>query len=317
MVRVLSFERSTFASVVDWAFAVLGVSLTEHSLASVQKCYRALMKKLHPDKAAQSSRVIDAVEMIQDAKAICERSLCHHEVPGVPRLLSATMQCAKVGHRRWRMRWLAPERLEIAPVQRYVVAVADPSSASKHAIRVSTLEPDYSQELGRYVTLEELANYEIAEEDVYMRVPGLFLHKSLTLMVAAANKVGQSSWASVSVDLALTEQLSRTCTSRSTMAPASGSPSECGSYFFPPARPARPHSSGSTSPPPPVIRCSTAPAGQSLTPTTVRRMAAPTALYPRATIATAQSTRAISALSGAGAALRPTAATVIRFRTAA
>lgn len=202
-VRVLALERSAFPSVVHWAFAVLGVSQAEQTQASVQKCYRALMKKLHPDKAVQSPPVMYAVERIQEAKAICERSLCRHELPGVPRRLSATPLPGQLGERRFCVQWSAPERSERAPVLRYVVAVADPVAPSRPPIRLCTLEPDYSQELGRYVDLEELERYELAEEEASARVPGLFKQKDVTVMVSAANKVGQSSWASVCIDLSL------------------------------------------------------------------------------------------------------------------
>lgn len=207
VMRVLAFERSTFPSIVDWAFAVLGVSVTEHTLTSVQRCYRALMKKLHPDKATQSRPVVDAVEIIQEAKAICERSLCRYEVPGAPRELSVVATCLKAGQRRLLLRWMPPERQEQGPVQRYIVAAQDPSGASQLPIRLSTIEPDYSQELGRYITLEELSTFELTEEDFGRRVPGLFQQRSLTLMVAAASKVGQSCWAAVTVDLTVSSEL--------------------------------------------------------------------------------------------------------------
>jgi len=222
VMRVLAFERSTFPSIVDWAFAVLGVSVTEHTLTSVQRCYRALMKKLHPDKAAQSRPVVETVEIIQEAKAICERSLCRHEVPGAPRELSVVARCLKAGQRRLLLRWMAPERQEQGPVQRYIVAAADPSGASQLPIRLSTLEPDYSQELGRYITLDELGTFELTEEESGHRVPGLFQQTSLTLMVAAASKVGQSRWAAVTVDLTVScEVAPRTCCSSCVLQDAS------------------------------------------------------------------------------------------------
>merc|ERR1719181_2436685 len=144
--------------------------------------------------------------MIQDAKSLCERSLCHHEVPSAPRRLTVTTLCPTVGQRRFGLRWLPPEHLETAPPQRYVVAVADPASASRPPIKLSTIEPDYSQELGRYVPLEELATYELSEEEASVRVPGLFQQRIITVMVAAANKVGQSSWASTQIDLTPTTE---------------------------------------------------------------------------------------------------------------
>lgn len=174
VVRVLAFERSAFPSLVDWAFAVLGVRVAERTLPNVQRCYRSLMKKLHPDKATQSRPVVDTVEKIHEARAICERSLCRDEVPGPPRALSVLVHCLKVGERRLLLRWMAPERQEQGPVQRYIVAAADPTGSSRPPIRLSTLEPDYSQELGRYVNLEELGTFELREEDFAARVPGLF-----------------------------------------------------------------------------------------------------------------------------------------------
>jgi len=199
--RVLSIDKSSFASIVDWAFEVLGIAVTQHSLQSVQKSYRSLMKKLHPDKAFQSPEPVSAVEIVQEAKAICERSLSHLDVPSTPQSLVSTMTCAQLGKRRFRLRWSAPRNAESAPAQRYVIAVAAAGGSSKPPHRVCTLEPDWSEELGRYVTLEEFTTYELSEEEMEIRMPGTFKQKAITVMVAAANKAGYSAWTTVTLEL--------------------------------------------------------------------------------------------------------------------
>lgn len=201
--RVISVEKSAYSSKVDWAFAVLGIAVTQYSLQSVQRSYRSLMKMLHPDRALESPESIVAVELVQEAKSICERSLSGLEAPNAPQNLLSTMMCSRTGKRRFFLCWSTPRNLETAPVQRYVVAVADIGGSSKPPHRVCTLEPDYSEELGRYITLDELRRYELSEEEMDIRMPGLFQQKAITVLVAAANKAGFSPWASVTLELEL------------------------------------------------------------------------------------------------------------------
>lgn len=193
--RILSFDPRSFPSLVDWGFAVLGVN--QHDIISVQRAYRAVMKKLHPDKAEQSPVVTHALERFHEAKRLCERSLLQQEPPAMPRLLRLQALCTAVGRRRFLLEWAAPEQRQAAPVLKYVVALHD--AATGRVTRITEMEPDYSAELGRFVTIEELRNYELVEEE--LKIPGLFQEPSITILLAAANKAGQSDWMAARIHL--------------------------------------------------------------------------------------------------------------------
>lgn len=188
--RILSLEKGSFSFLPSWGFEVLGV--TERDIQSVRHCYRALMKKLHPDKTEQSPLLVRAVEKIHEAKIMCENSLSPQSPPGVPRCFLAHVTCSVPGRRRYRVQWSAPEPREGAPVLRYLVAIHDPWLGK--VVRLATLEPDYSQELGRFLSVEEMGVYELAEEDLGHTMPGLFQQAYIRFYVAAANTAGQSIW---------------------------------------------------------------------------------------------------------------------------
>merc|ERR1712150_61584 len=166
--RILALERTSFVSLVDWGFAVLGAA--QHNEASVARGYRALMRSLHPDKAEQSSLVVQAAQSVREAKDLCERSLSTQGPPGPPQRLGVETLCAWPGRRRYRLHWEAPEKQSSVPVHRYIVAVLDTSLGK--ALPVARLEPDYSEELRRFVPVEELLGYELAEEE--LKIAGLF-----------------------------------------------------------------------------------------------------------------------------------------------
>ena len=50
-----------------------------------------------------------------------------------------------------------------APVQKYIVAVFDPAYGK--ALTVAVLEPDYCEELKRFVPVEEICSYVLVEKD--------------------------------------------------------------------------------------------------------------------------------------------------------
>jgi len=99
--------------------------------------------------------------------------------------------CSEAGRRRFRVSWAPPQEQPSAPVRRYVVAAVDP--AFGQALPVTTLEPDYSQELHRFVSVDELTSFVLAEEDLD-KMPSLWLQQTATVQVAAANEAGQSAW---------------------------------------------------------------------------------------------------------------------------
>lgn len=200
-VRMLSLDPSSFPSRESWGFAVLGLTgwlRLSCDTAAVQRSFRTLMRKLHPDRVGPSKGIARALDMLHEAKAICERALSWERPPSAPRRLTAMCTCAVRGHRRVELKWDAPESSEDAPVSRYVVSALDP--AYGRPVTLAKLEPDYNEKLGRFVPLEEIDSYSVAEEDL-AKLSSLFRQSTMTLQVAAANDAGQSPWATVKASL--------------------------------------------------------------------------------------------------------------------
>jgi len=193
--RIDSLRREAFNSDGDWGFSVLNVS--SRDIAAVQRSYRVLMAKLHPDRVQYTTTVARALDKLKEAKGMCERCLSKKFVPGVPRKLSCTTLCTEPGSRSYQLQWEAPRDTMSAPVHRFIVAVLDPVHGP---LKVAILEPDFNQELGRFVTMQELGSYILAEEEL-RKVKNLWRQSAATVQVAAANDVGQSDWAVLQVSL--------------------------------------------------------------------------------------------------------------------
>jgi len=196
--RILPLRKESFRSPSMWGFAVLEVPATSRDVASVQSKYRSLMRKLHPDRAGDSPLAAKCVELIREAKEICERGLSKQEPPPAPRGLRWEVLSSQPGHRRFKLCWTAPDDRPSAPVRRYVVAAFDPAYGK--ALTITILEPDYSEELRRFISLEELTYYVMAEQDL-QKMPKLWTQSCATVQVAASNDAGQSSWAILQVPL--------------------------------------------------------------------------------------------------------------------
>mmetsp|Transcript_122728 Transcript_122728/g.274085 ORF Transcript_122728/g.274085 Transcript_122728/m.274085 type:complete len:544 (+) Transcript_122728:115-1746(+) len=196
MRRILPLRKESYPTLASWGFAVLGTAARD--LTSVQHAYRALMRKLHPDRVDNSADAQRAVQALRDAKDICERSLARLEAPAAPWALRSSMLCTEPGHRRVRLQWQAPEERPSAPVRRYHVAAFDPTYGK--ALTITILEPDYDVALHRYVSLEELTCHVIAEEELD-KMQQLWQQEIVTFQVAAANEAGLSPWATVRVRL--------------------------------------------------------------------------------------------------------------------
>jgi succinate dehydrogenase flavin-adding protein (antitoxin of CptAB toxin-antitoxin module) len=194
--RILDVRKERFGLKLEWGFAVLGQP--PRDLLNVQKSYRNLMRPLHPDRAGDLAEVAAAVELLREAKDLCERALRQQNRPDRPTRLSFAHLCTAPGRRRFKVMWKAPENRANAPVHRYVVAVLDPSYGK--ALAVGTLEPDYSQEFKRYLAHDdpELCSYIISEEDL-RKMPNLFKADSITVQVASGNNEGQSEWSILTV----------------------------------------------------------------------------------------------------------------------
>lgn len=196
--RILSIRQQRFPNQVEWGFAVLDKPARD--LISVQKAYRSLMRPLHPDRAGSQAEVVRAVDLLREAKELCERALRQQNPPDRPTRLTSSHLCKEPGRRRFKVQWKPPHNRPNAPVHRYIVAVYDPSYGK--ALAVGTLEPDYSQEYKRYLSHDdpELCSYVVSEEDL-RKMPNLFKTDSITVQVAAGNNEGQSDWSVLKVQL--------------------------------------------------------------------------------------------------------------------
>lgn len=192
--RIISLRQASFRTVAGWGFEVLRAG--GRDLAASNRGYRALMKRLHPDKVEQCPRIIKAAELVRQAKDAVERSLSRVSTPDQPLSLRAAVLCQTPGRRRVRFNWIAPFGGDDQPISRYVVAVLDP--AYGRALTVAQLEPDYNQELGRFQPIEELTCYHLDEQEL-QKIPKFWLQRTATVQVAASNDAGQSPWAAVEV----------------------------------------------------------------------------------------------------------------------
>eukprot|EP00439_Symbiodinium_sp_Y106_P085071 s357_g27.t1 len=164
VLRILPLRREDFRSPADWGFAVLGLGAPQapHNAAAVQRSYRNLMRKLHPDKVLATDGVERSIQLIREAKDICEKSFSRIEPPMAPQSLRYEVLDSKVGHRRYQLRWLPPAVQDAAPVCRYLVSALDPAYGKP--LTITVLEPDYSEELRRFVTTEELTSFVLADD---------------------------------------------------------------------------------------------------------------------------------------------------------
>lgn len=202
--RILQVRKGAFQYPAAWGFAVLNVDVM--NLASVQTAYRKLMQKMHPDKVGHLPNIEKAVEVTREAKEICEKTLSKQVPPGRLGSLRFTTISSAKGNRRYRLQWSAPQEKEGAPVQRYVVNAFDPAYGK--ALTITILEPDYNEELRRYVSLEELTSFVLAEQEL-TKMPSLFQQKMATLQVAAANDSGTGPWTSVQIPMGAAGPASR------------------------------------------------------------------------------------------------------------
>ncbi len=209
--RILLLRKESFKSAASWGFAVLDMAST-CDVSAVQHAYRSMMRKLRPDRAGQDAQVARAVGLVREAKEAGERSLSRQEAPLAPRHLWHETLSSVPGQRRFKFHWTPPEDRVSAPISRYVVAVLDP--AYGRALTIAILEPDYSEESRSFVGIESLTAFEFSEED-FQKMPKLWKQTSANVQVAAANKAGQSAWATLQVPLDSATSLSQARMSQS------------------------------------------------------------------------------------------------------
>mmetsp|Transcript_35349 Transcript_35349/g.82613 ORF Transcript_35349/g.82613 Transcript_35349/m.82613 type:complete len:404 (+) Transcript_35349:46-1257(+) len=197
ILRINSLDQSRFRCKALWGFAVLDIN--EHTVSAVQRAHRNHMRLLHPDKIlVNTPAVSDAIEHLRQARQCCEQSLSLKSPPLPPAKLRGTVVSSAAGKRRIRVEWQAASKsssaasLQDAPLRRYIVAALNPEFG--RALPVATLESDYNQEQQRFIRVEDLCSYVLAEEDL-PKMQWLFNRPSATVQVAAANEIGQSSWA--------------------------------------------------------------------------------------------------------------------------
>ncbi|CAE8670683.1 unnamed protein product, partial [Polarella glacialis] len=201
VIRILKLRKDSFPTPAAWGFAVLDVpSTSTHDISAGQRGFRTLMRKLHPDKAGSAAGpgLAQAAEVAREAREAIERGLSLEEPPGAPRNLQYSMLCATAGNRKFKLHWASPEVRPEAPVRRYIVAALDP--AYGRPLTAAVLEPDYCEALGRFVSVEDLTSYTLAEQEL-QKMPSLWQQPSATFHVAAANDKGQSPWAVIQVKL--------------------------------------------------------------------------------------------------------------------
>eukprot|EP00930_Biecheleria_cincta_P100141 TRINITY_DN9175_c0_g2_i1.p1 TRINITY_DN9175_c0_g2~~TRINITY_DN9175_c0_g2_i1.p1 ORF type:complete len:833 (-),score=165.39 TRINITY_DN9175_c0_g2_i1:265-2763(-) len=198
--RILNLRKEDFSTPARWGFAVLDVSSeTAQDVAAAQRAYRTLMRKLHPDKAGGAcQRLAEAAEMAREAREAVARGLNKEEPPGAPTNFHYSVVSSDFGCRKLQLQWEAPRTKASAPVRRYIVAVVDP--AYGRPLNTAVLEPDYNALLGRFVPVEELTAYMLAEQEL-QKMPKFWQQTSGTVQVAAANDTGQSPWTVMQVRL--------------------------------------------------------------------------------------------------------------------
>lgn len=196
-------DKGQFESVAAWGFAVLNV--IDKSENSVQTSYRSLMKLLHPDRARGTNAetciaIANAANAVREAKDACLRDVSKQQVPAPPSNFRYATLCAMPGQRRIDLRWDPPPGADDPKtnVRKYIVAVVDP--AFGRGVTVNILEPDYREDLGRFVTINELTSYTLAEDEL-QKLPALWQQRRAVVQVAAANEVGQSPFAEVIIPI--------------------------------------------------------------------------------------------------------------------
>eukprot|EP00929_Paragymnodinium_shiwhaense_P076139 TRINITY_DN39085_c0_g1_i1.p1 TRINITY_DN39085_c0_g1~~TRINITY_DN39085_c0_g1_i1.p1 ORF type:complete len:652 (-),score=143.71 TRINITY_DN39085_c0_g1_i1:136-2091(-) len=207
--RMLALDPRGFSSRTAWAFSLLSLeSMEEPSDAGeVQRTYRLFMRQLHPDRVGSCKAAAKALELLREAKVLCEQALSTIRPPPRPPRISAHLRphgargaasVASAG-RCIDVTWDAPGQLQDAPIRRYIVAALDRGYG--RSINLAVLEPDYCDKVGRFVPIEELRSYCISEAALGRLAAGLFQQRQLLLQVAAANEAGQSAWATAVVRL--------------------------------------------------------------------------------------------------------------------
>ena len=185
-----------------------GVGISESKIDSAEQNKAPdLPRAAKGPSATEAMQVARAVGLVREAKEACERSLSRQEAPLAPRRLWHETLSSVPGQRRFKLHWTPPEDRVSAPISRYVVAVFDP--AYGRALTIAILEPDYSEESRSFVGIESLTAFEFSEED-FQKMPKLWKQTSANVQVAAANKAGQSAWATLQVPLDSATSLSKT-----------------------------------------------------------------------------------------------------------
>eukprot|EP00927_Polykrikos_kofoidii_P044023 TRINITY_DN38114_c0_g1_i1.p1 TRINITY_DN38114_c0_g1~~TRINITY_DN38114_c0_g1_i1.p1 ORF type:complete len:960 (+),score=136.36 TRINITY_DN38114_c0_g1_i1:62-2881(+) len=208
--RILSLHKGAFFCSASWAFAVLACSKRDGP--SVQSSYRALMRRLHPDRVEQSERVTSALEIIREAREVSMRSLSRIHPPDMPRGLRSSLLSETPGNRKFQLSWAKPPEADSErPVRKYTISAVDPSYG--RPLTVAVLEPDYSQEHHRFVSIHELTSHTLAERDL-QKMSGFWLQRQAIVQVSACNEAGQSPWAVLHVNLVERRASSVVCKSR-------------------------------------------------------------------------------------------------------
>ncbi|CAD7933059.1 unnamed protein product [Amoebophrya sp. A25] len=186
-----------------WAYDVLGVSWRTATLSDVQKKWKLLMVKYHPDKSvgitnANDREVIsNAFDKIKRAQKIAEDEIkrMHYRTPELIRGIRAVPLCEIAGQRAYRITWKPPTTgesasyLEETPqIEKYHIQVFDPRFGK--FLTVSVLEGDYDVEAKRVLKIEEINSFKL-EEAAIGKLAHIFDQEEIKVQICAENKAGQ------------------------------------------------------------------------------------------------------------------------------
>jgi len=183
----------------------LNVFNLKHNATSedIQKQFRNCMKLFHPDKVKDiragpnQAAVTDALDKIKRAKKEAEQELNKKSMspPCAPTGLYWKLVNGMKGYRVIKLLWQHPP----GPVDKYTIQVLDPQYG--RFLSICVLEPDYMQDKQRFVSIEELNEYDIEERKMEKMAHLFEISGLVEFQVAAHNTAGQGFYSKIKVDL--------------------------------------------------------------------------------------------------------------------
>lgn len=183
----------------------LNVFNLKHNATSddIQRQFRNLIKIFHPDKVKDiqagphQAAVTEALDKIKRAKKEAEQELNKKSMstPSAPTGLYWKLVNGMKGFRVIKLLWQHPP----GPVDKYTIQVLDPQYG--RFLSICVLEPDYMQDKQRFVSIEELNEYDIEERKMEKMAHLFEITGLVEFQVAAHNTAGQGFYSKIKVDL--------------------------------------------------------------------------------------------------------------------